>query len=202
MPFTIPVLSNFTVVFFTKLSTVDLPVAATNGEWAQNAITQEHPRLFNTTQEIINETNNIVRGEIINISRGRLALQHGLRDNSLYSYYRFEIAEVYKGNMGISDIIYFIQANRVSRRRTFYTNYISINLITEHLIVGDELILFLDRPLIFRDANTFMFQRIQGIYRYTPKELRSNNDNWIFESVNPHNNLVLTQNDLEQISTN
>jgi hypothetical protein len=87
------------------------------------------------------------------------------------------------------------------------------------LSAGDDLILFLHREQQ-EDINAFPWERIddewvriedferpilthylfsspiQGIYRYTPQELRGDCENFAFESVNPHNNLTLTVADL------
>ncbi|MCL2400879.1 MAG: hypothetical protein FWC91_14190 [Defluviitaleaceae bacterium] len=40
---------------------------------------------------------------------------------------------------------------------------------------------------------------IQGVFFYTPHELRNNCDNWTFEPINPHNNLALTLADLQRL---
>ena len=43
---------------------------------------------------------------------------------------------------------------------------------------------------------------VQAVFRYTSNELRAEHDNWIFESVNIHNNLILTEYDLLWIQNN
>ena len=78
-----------------------------------------------------------------------------------------------------------------------------VSFIRVPLSVGDDLILFLNVHGMLQRSPTrsrvTIFNSIQGAYRYTPQELRSSHENWVFESVNPHNNLVLTEADLQQL---
>ena len=84
---------------------------------------------------------------------------------------------------------------------------------------GDDLILFLDSAIFLTGlenggpgimyvrlpngvtgVNINPFNPIQGLYYYTPQYQRQGYDNFIFQSVNPHNNLTLTEEDLRRIS--
>ena len=81
--------------------------------------------------------------------------------------------------------------------------------------IGDDLILFLgaemhlNRPTGWQEipieewSYNWIHYRvqnpIQGVYYYTPEELRGGQENWVFEPVNPHNNLTLTEADLLMI---
>lgn len=99
------------------------------------------------------------------------------------------------------------------RRGSFTPNRTLVYDTWIPLSVGDDLILFLVYgwwplhsviPHTVRVAGQgsswlshyFISNPIQGAYRYTPAELRGGDENFAFEPVNPHNNLILTQADL------
>lgn len=186
-----------------------LPPGATNGEWSARAVAEGHRALADTMEELIDTTGLIARGEIVGETKARIDLGSGYTYH-LYTVHQFEILEVYKGDLLVGNILDIIQVYRLENKRTFPYNYpdgaAPIQYIREDLSLGDELILFLRTPWpplmngsIGRVGHTFTVRRIQGAYRYILQELRDNHVNRVFESVNPHNNLVLTEADLQQL---
>jgi len=195
-----------------------LPIGAANGEWSAQAVEQGHPSLFDSIDEMTVVSRRVVRGEIIGITQERIALPYGERlgrpapnTNHVYTVYQFKVLEIYRelehirGWFPIGEVLNIAQVSRLENTNTFPPNYpddVPVHYIRLPLHVGDELILFIDNhwpPLLSYQRIAFTaFHPIQGAYRYTSKEHRTG-DNWIFESVNEHNNLVLTEQDLERI---
>jgi len=198
----------------------DLPSGAVNGEWSIQAL-ESGFSMSEGIDQLAARVEYVVRVEIIDerykvINTGPARY----RNPHLYSIYKLQILDVYKGNVAIGDVIEISQRAMTWRRPESYSDeqrgyhFAYIRLPLE---VGDDLILFLSFIETFHQSETgsalitggsiiipsdktnmWIFNRVQGIYRYTPQELRDN-DNWVFEPVNPHNNLVLTESDLQQL---
>jgi len=195
----------------------DLPRGALNGEWAAWAVTEGHPRLADSIEDLSSQSRYIVRVRIIDEREEALGWGGTARVYNLYSIYQLEILDVYKGNMPVGDNMEFMQFYRraavVLEQRQFTTgerrpryrrptkppttvDEIPLGFIRLSFEVGDELILFLGGSAMgIRSRPSMLLNPIQGAYRYTPQELRTG-ENWIFESINEHNNLTLTEADL------
>jgi hypothetical protein len=65
------------------------------------------------------------------------------------------------------------------------------NVVTPREFAGGQSVVTLTHNSPYSISNP-----IQGVYRYTPQELRGGDENFAFEPVNPHNNLILTEADL------
>lgn len=196
--------------FIRYMSLSGLPIGAVNGDWSARAVEEGHHSLVDTMEELIDTTELIVRGEIIGETRAIVSL--GSRHTRhLYTVYEFEVLENYKGG-SVGSVLDIIQVYRLESKRTFPADYpygaVPVHYIREDLSVGDELILFLRGPWppfvdgefgVRRGHRTVVIRNIQGAYRYTPEELRYNHEDWIFESVNPHNNLILTEAYLQRL---
>lgn len=183
--------------FFTIMLSISIPSGASNGEWAQRAVEEGHPSLFSTIEEMADTADHIVRGEIVNVRSGTVIHRYGVNISNIYSFYSFRVLEVYSGSVAVDTVINLLQVSRVSHRKDFSQDPVEISYISEHLSVGDELVLFL-RPQMTALLTPYAFSLypIQGAYRYTPSELRDSYENWVFESVNEHNNLIFTERDL------
>jgi len=200
-----------------------LPPSAINGAWAAT-IVAEGQTDFNSIDELATRSRYVIRGEIISESEKVMRVRPPIPGEysgprMLYSVYSLNVLYVYKGDVNVGDIINFIQVKGVQR-----TSYLlrEREIDPEHhshhrirrftyfvrnsFSVGDDLILFLNTPpsnaahyhSVRGRVDITTFNPIQGAYRYTPQELRTG-DNWVFESVNEHNNLTLTEADLQRL---
>lgn len=205
-----------------------LPPGAFNGEWAAQVITEERWGLYNIDiykLESLSET--ITRVRVIDISeeirrRPRDLIVYFFDTKHLYTVYTVEILDVFKGgrilrqgggegqdfymyvdDIRIGEIMNFARLQKFEglprwRRRQrineLPTNEdISIPLIRTPLAIGDDLIAFSQQG-VFGFSNM-----IQTLYHYVPQEIRKGHYNWVFESVNPHNNIIFTESDLQRI---
>ena len=201
----------------------DLPSGAVNGEWSIQAL-ESGISMSESIEQLATRVEYVVRAKIIDeryrvVNNGPV----GYRVPYLYSIYELQILDVYKGDVAVGDIIAISQRAMTWRQTENYSDEYGFlregqMYIRLPLEVGDDLILFLSFVETFSQGETgiilttpgsgvippsdktnmWIFNRVQGIYRYTPQELRDN-DNWVFEPVNPHNNLVLTEADLQQL---
>jgi len=197
----------------------DLPQGAVNGEWAAWAVAEEHPSLFSSIEDLSSQATYIVRVSIMDEREEALGWGGTVRTYNLYSIYQLEVIEVYKGDIGIGEIMEFMQFYRLAAvdmvdrqftaegRRARHRRPIRIPTSVDEILlsyirlpytVGDELILFLRNNIGIGAWPPMLLNPIQGAYRYTPQEYRTG-DNWVFESVNEHNNLTLTEADLQRI---
>jgi len=192
----------------------DLPLGATNGDWSAKAVRTGHPHLFYSIEHLAERVPNILRVQVISSSDRMLFSARGPEWRHVFTVYTLRVLDVFKGDIEKESYIEARQIRSIAmgddrrRGRTHilpkeayhfgrdYPSYIRIPIEIE-----DDLILFLHDP---RRSEGFpaippRILTIQGVYRYTPKEVRVRYDNWMFESVNEHNNLILTEKDLLQI---
>jgi len=184
---------------------VDLPLGATNGEWSERAVADGR-ELLESIEARSDRGRGVIKGEILSERDERLMLFTDGGPHNLHTVYEVKVLYTYRGNFETGDIIEIQQISQLCGQRQriagYPDGYISVRYIRLPLYVGDDLIIFLsDWPQVvtLNRRNTLSFHSIQGLYRYTPLELRDNSDNWIFESVNEHNNLTLTEADLKHI---
>jgi len=186
----------------------DLPAGAIDGTWSSKAVSDGR-NLNNNIERLTLRSSYIVRAKIID-ERYEVVTDswHVPSVPILYSFYRLKVLDVFKGEIGVGSYIEISQIkgtrNPVNRYRCSMDGYVRIEFIRVPLNVGDDLILFLryvNKSIVStdetsRDTMTVgRFHPIQGVYHYTPLKERTH-DNWVFESVNEHNNLVLTEADL------
>ena len=152
---------------------------------------------FTSIESLQASSSDIIRAEIV--ARVSNSIDFDGDSEHLYvSYiaYQARILEVFQGTSEIGEIIEII-------RYTLMRLYGSGMLMVEQrassipLEVGDDLVLFL--PTIYDNSERPDIS-FQSVYYYTPKYDRIDPANWIFENVSKHNNLVLTQEDLINIS--
>jgi len=188
-----------------------LPLGATNGEWAARFISERYLYLPSSIDELATRFPYIVRVEVYSArdETPHTDLRH------IFTVYNLRVLEVYSGDVEIGEILTAMQIKRLvgSERMlwaepTFFReageNPLRPEFIRNSIYVGEELILFLPFIRIGWDLLSHWPQRlptVQGLYRYTPPEVRAGHENWVFESVNEHNNLVLTEKDLLRIAT-
>lgn len=191
----------------------DLPLGAVNGEWSAKAVVDGR-QMSESIVELASNVSYVVRAEIID--KRIEVVNSGESIYSIpymYSIYRLRVLDVYKGDIEINNIIEISQRKKRSFVNSGYLlewNNTLIEYIRIPLEIGDDLILFLNfveefvsQGTVFSDmTNIWIFNRVQGVYRYTPVEIRIIHDNWVFEPVNPHNNLILTEEDLQQLREN
>ena len=191
----------------------DLPAGAMNGEWSAMAVYAGIGIPSNNINELTARSGYVIRAKII--SKRTEQVNIGTPDYKipyLYSIYKMEILDIFKGNLEVGDIIEISQRKKTSiptenyssEFRSYHTRY-----IRHPIDIDDDLILFLNfvsqftsSGVVFSDLeNIWVFNRIQGIYRYAPLDVRNEYNYWEFESINEHNNLHLTRCDLLQIRT-
>ncbi|MCL2217460.1 MAG: hypothetical protein FWB91_10645, partial [Defluviitaleaceae bacterium] len=185
-----------------------LPLGATNGEWAARFISERYLYLPSSIDELATRFPYIIRVEVYSERDATPLSPKYVRH--IFTVYDLRVLEVYSGNVEIGEIVTTMQIKRLvgSERMlwaepTFFReageNPLRPEFIRNSIYVGEELILFL--PTIRRgwELHSHWPQQlptVQGLYRYTPAEVRAGHENWVFESVNEHNNLVLTEKDL------
>ena len=191
----------------------DIPIGATNGEWTALAVA-EGIGVHENIEQLVSSVSYIIRGEIIDQKERGVGI--GLPADRMiayvYSFYLIRVTEVFAGGIEVGDIIEVSQRKSTRRPTTPYrrphTGVIQTEYIRLPLQIGDDLILFLNFVESFTTdfgesinsmTNIWTFNRIQGIYRYAPADIRDMYDNWVFENVNEHNNLVLTESTLQHI---
>ena len=164
----------------------------------------------------------IVRAEVIDVQSKTVISCTSEMTTHLYSIYQIRVMDVYgKGVLSAGDVVDVRQLKQLEgmiRMRRWLTGSYPFRNPSElelvhgtrvPLVVGDDLILFLGKEV--REGWSVYPRRhgmvthyviaspIQGIYRYTSQEIRGYCENWEFEPVNPHNNLILTVADLQHI---
>jgi len=191
----------------------DLPIGATNGEWSALAVA-EGTGVHGSIEQLASSVSYIIRGEIIDEREDivGMGLPADRVPTYVYSFYLIRVIEVFAGEVEVGDIIEISQLKSTRRSNTPYrhphTGAIRTGYIRLPLQIGDDLILFLNFVESFISfgesfssmTNIWLFNRIQGIYYYAPAEIRAMYDNWIFNSVNEHNNLILTESILKSIT--
>jgi len=192
----------------------DLPLDATNGVWSSMAVAHGHSTLHDNIMDLAYMSCAVVRVRIINEREEIIGYGPDpiYRVNYMYSIYQSEVTHVYKGFIDVGNVIDVVQRRRMRRQCaqstidhfyeregiTFLVGYIWIPLS-----VGDDLIMFLRH--VYSDRYSSMvdmwrFNGIQGVYRYASDGIGAMHDIQVFDSVNEHNNLTLTIEDLQQIS--
>ncbi|MCL2386582.1 MAG: hypothetical protein FWC89_03430 [Defluviitaleaceae bacterium] len=191
----------------------DLPIGASNGEWAIRAIAEDGDWVFTDIWDIESNSCFIFRGEITTIENQIIPFGDTEVSNHLYSVYTVQVLDVFKGDIYIEDTFMFIQmykAEGLPRRLrrwhlTFLRSYettgaIRVYLIRSQFSVGDDLIFFASSNSSGRrrlSRRTFLHRNtFQTVYRYAPQAVRDGHDNWVFEPINEHNNIVFTESDL------
>ena len=178
----------------------DLPKGAVNGEWSAMAVAEGHPGLFENIEELTRRAVHVIAVEVLD-KRTEAALQRDLYVDHLFTVYTVKVLEVYKGRLKREDIWSIKQIERLegdSRQKVMQYDNVILRYIRVPISIGDKLILFIDDPW----GRSSLLRTVQGIYRYTPAEVRAGHDNWVFESVNEHNNLIFTEADLLRIIEN
>ena len=215
------VLSIPIVVFFiisaymnTSDNFPDLPLGATNGQWSERLM-QDRPQQPVDIPSLMASNAIIVR---VVVSHEHTMPIHRYRygDNSSYnvhSIYRVDIVDVFNGDW-VNDtserVMQFKRLGDPTRRNRHFSaytsetqgsNFISRELIRVPIAVGDDLILILDPTNTISQTvpRLLRLDTLTGIYYYTPQELRGGNENYAFTPVNPHNNIVLTAADLQEL---
>jgi len=190
----------------------DMPLGAVNGEWSAQIIA-EGGGLNNDIEQLASHVSNVVRAEIIAVRDETVSIGGDPHHKMpyIYSFYSLRVIDIFKGDVEIDDIIEISQIRKRGFTRQMHwpeNPQVQVEYIRLSLEVGDDLILFINPVeasrfrggMTIEDVEfTWIFDRIQGIYRYTPANIRTAHDNWVFESVNEHNNLTLTEMDLLQI---
>ncbi|MCL2357755.1 MAG: hypothetical protein FWC70_11510 [Defluviitaleaceae bacterium] len=185
----------------------DLPDESINGEWSARAVEAGYRRLHNNIDELGQSSSHVVRGEIVSVRNRVVYAGIDYPVPAVHSFYRLKVSDVYMGNIEQDIIIKIMQIKRLtdggmsSLRHSTADGGFNVNMIRLPLSVGDDLILFLTLAEyhFFLNLNElWRFNSIQGVYRYAPENIRAGCDNWVFESVNAHNNLTLTVADLRR----
>jgi hypothetical protein len=190
----------------------DPPSAASNGEWAERAITEGHKTLRDSLEQLKNHSTHVVRAEIIS-ERTEIIYygKPGYQVPHVYSVYRLKILDVFMGEAKEGEYIEILQGKRRQHRfcpnayENRDVNLIDADFIRLPLSVGDDLILFLqyhENAFFITVDEYWHFNTLQGLYYYTPAEIRAECENWVFESVNEYNNLVFTEADLLRLHKN
>lgn len=125
----------------------------------------------------------IIRAEIVSAAAGVWhAGDESVGFHYCYTIYRVRVLGVFQGFIQTGNYIDVIQyerrRTRVSGRRDRVQYFIYVPFE-----VGDDVLLFLlssntdlGRPVILVNSR-------QGAYRYTPREIRAEYDNWVFENL-------------------
>ena len=209
------VLTSFTLVLFIWIfNQIDfcirnLPPGATNGEWSK-MITGDEPSIPHNIESLAERNANVVRAVVLSkrnenvywYRRGTFV------EHDIHSVYQIEILETFSGDWEVGDIKYVYQINRMvgETRKHFRptgilrrtVNY-SPRFVRVPIYAGDELILILQPEPGTRNLQ-YTLNTITGIYRYTPRELSEDDENYVFEPINPHNNRTLSISDLQWLS--
>jgi len=205
----------FLVYGFLPAGYQDLPRGATDGSWVERAIAENNRLLSDCTHNLQGA---VVRAEVVGKRVESFSFGDTVSTNHLYSLHEIKVLEVHRGNVGENlVVIQLYQLENIMRFRRWVDNihwitpgeFRLVRNIPVPLSIGDELILFLQGDVYScRERNPNLPESrvrvvvnnpIQGAYRYTPQDIRGDCENWIFESINPHNNLTLTVADLQQI---
>jgi hypothetical protein len=185
----------------------DLPQNAVNGKWLAQLTSQNDTGLHIVQQSAVKNT--VVRVQILE-ERHEIHpyIEREYWLDHIFSIYCAEVLEIYTGGvhfsargLDVGDTVEFAQIKRIAGRDrqrwfehtsppTFIGNmYSPVRL---PISIDDELVVFLkNHPPRFLNP-------INGVYRYSSQE--SSEGNRAFESVNEHNSLILTEEDLAYIS--
>jgi len=179
-----------------------LPSGAVNGEWSARAVAEQHPIIADSFEQLLEIKPDVVRVRVLNSrSESIPILQREFNVNHIFTIYEIEVLEVYRGNMDTGKIVEIMQVERLRGRNLISFNFFRPQHIRIPISVGCEYILFFSYTSRIIQLWPYQVHPIQGIYHYTPEYMRAGYNNWTFESVNEHNNLVLTERDLLRIST-
>jgi len=135
----------------------------------------------------------IIRAEILTKAPGsHNDIGDSERLETLYNEYQVRVLEVFKGQVELNDIMEIYQYTHRKLHDHFNDMLVSEKrIIFTPLEIGDDLILFLLPGYSGRSIITS-----QSAYRS-----RFGVDNWIFDSHDPRNSLLLTSDDLVEITT-
>jgi len=134
----------------------------------------------------------IIRAEILTKEPGsHNVIGDSERLETLYNEYQVRVLEVFKGQVELNDIMEIYQYTHRKLHDHFNEMLVSEKrIIFTPLEIGDDLILFLLPGYSGRSIITS-----QSAYRS-----RFGVDNWIFDSHDPRNGLILTADDLLEIT--
>ena len=195
----------------------DLPSGAVDNSWSARAVEEDHPHLANSIEHLAERVPNIVRVLVVSEQdRFDPRAGRGPEFRHRVTEYTLRVLDVYKGEHEVGDYITAIQMRRIANsvrrywrqpsifvwsRGEYHHGLSYIEYIRIPIFVGDDLILFLGNAIVIPGSapSPPRLHNIQGVYRYTLQEFRGGYDNWVFESVNPHNPLVLTEADLQRL---
>ncbi|MCL2357754.1 MAG: hypothetical protein FWC70_11505 [Defluviitaleaceae bacterium] len=203
------------IVFYAPAVTFfDPPPGALNGEWSASLVAAGHRSLVSCTDELASDADAVIRAEITGRSYEIINIGlPGYRSPYQYTVYQLRVLDVYKGDIEIFDIIETLQLKRRSRPTGVYS--MNMQQIRLPLETGDDLILFLNFYEVYFSPGTtdlasrfalsdreqmWTFNPIQGVYCYAPANIRAGYGDWTFKSINAHNNLTLSEQDLLRIA--
>ena len=134
----------------------------------------------------------IIRAEILTKEPGsHTYINDSERLEILYTQYQVRILEVFKGQVELDDILEIFQYTHIKLYDPYKTMLISeTRIIFTPLEIADDLILFL-----LPGYNERRIVTSQSAYRS-----RFGVDNWIFDNHDPRNSLLLTSDDLLEIT--
>ena len=189
------------LLFLFFLNVRDLPRGATNGEWS--AQLASGTARSHDIERLIVWGSNVVRAVIVSEETRQPFMYRrscgypGYRDS--HTVYNIKIVEVFNGAWEVGNVVEVMQMQRIERRiyRRVWRE-VNASWVRIPIDIGDEFILILgvDQP---GRLSPIRLDTIWGVYYYAPLDVRAGHDNWIFEPVNPHNNRVLTEQDLQYL---
>ncbi|MCL1924225.1 MAG: hypothetical protein FWF50_01415 [Defluviitaleaceae bacterium] len=138
----------------------------------------------------------IVRAEIIYKKEMVAEGWDSFRTDNYYTLYKINILNVYQGYIEVGDTLEVVQFTKWRNYDPKNWRGVQYSIIHTPLEVGSDLILFL-RPSELRFRNHIFWIRpeitMQSAFYYTPIKYRYGYEDWIFESVDERNTLVLTE---------